>query len=170
MTGQERPVRVPRILGCMYKIMAMADESIRELLKIPIHEIIEHDAKGLIKSLKKYLVPNKSRGRSSLPTFKSNDSNNTYWPFVKEVHIQGPFEVLRNGIVLVDVPGSGDINEGRSQVAKKVLDITDHIWIVSDIKRAMSEESTANILGESLRDQVNYIYFSQYFLFLIHIN
>src|SRR6266498_947731 len=127
------------------KATAMADESIKKLLENPIHEIIEYDVEDLVKLLdKKYLVPKKSHGRSSLPTFNSNDLNNTYWPFVKEIHIQGPFEVLRNGIVLIDVPGNGDINEGRSQIAKNVLDITDHIWIISNIKRAISEQNTAN--------------------------
>ena len=134
------------------KSMAMSDKSIKELLENENHSVIAHNVKDFEKKLKIYLAPKK---RSSLPTSSSSDSKNLpYWPFVKEIHVQGPFEVLRNGVVLVDVPGSGDINEGRNQIAKDVLDITDHIWIVSDIRRALSEKNTANILGESLRDRV----------------
>ncbi|CAI2176904.1 2543_t:CDS:10 [Funneliformis geosporum] len=132
------------------KSMAMADKSIQELLKIPIHETTpKRDAKELSKTLKKFLPP-KGHDKSS----SSASSSIPYWPFIKEIHIQGPFEALRNGVVLIDVPGNCDINENRSQTAKSALDITDHIWIISNIKRAISEESTANILSESLRDQL----------------
>ncbi|EXX72881.1 hypothetical protein RirG_065190 [Rhizophagus irregularis DAOM 197198w] len=136
------------------KEMAMTDRFIQEHLKIQIHEIARSNVKGFVKSLKKFLVPKRSDERRSLPTFSGDSNNIPYWPFVKEIHIQGPFEVLKNGVVLVDVPGNGDVNEVRNQIAKNVLDITDHIWIVSDIKRAMSEKNTTNILSESLRDQV----------------
>ncbi|CAG8474414.1 6579_t:CDS:10 [Funneliformis mosseae] len=141
------------------KEMAMADNSIRELLKNPIHETTpKRDVKELIKTLKKFLPPKEGHGKSSSSASRSNYSNGSssvpHWPFIKEIHIQGPFEVLRNGVVLIDVPGNCDINENRSQTAKSVLDITDHIWIISNINRAISEESTANILSESLRDQL----------------
>jgi hypothetical protein len=136
------------------KEMAMSDRLIQEHLKVQIHKIIRYNVKDFAKSLKTFLVPKRSDERRSLPTFNGNSNNIPYWPFVKEIHIQGPFEVLKNGVTLVDVPGNGDVNEGRNQIAKDVLDITDHIWIVSDIKRAMSEKNTANILSESLRDQV----------------
>ncbi|RGB39768.1 Dynamin family-domain-containing protein [Rhizophagus diaphanus] len=136
------------------KEMAMTDRLIQEHLKIQIHEIARSNVKDFVKSLKKFLVPKRSDERMSLPTFSGDSYNIPYWPFVKEIHIQGPFEVLKNGVVLVDVPGNGDVNEVRNQIAKNVLDITDHIWIVSDIKRAMSEKNTTNILSESLRDQL----------------
>ncbi|GBB98036.1 hypothetical protein RclHR1_03120021 [Rhizophagus clarus] len=136
------------------KEMAMSDRSIQEHLKVQGHEIVRSNVKDFVKSLKKFLVPKRSDVRRSLPTFSKDSNNIPYWPFVKEIHIQGPFEVLKNGVILVDVPGNGDVNEGRNQIAKNVLDITDHIWIVSDIRRATSEKNTTNILSESLRDQL----------------
>ncbi|RIA89284.1 hypothetical protein C1645_772780 [Glomus cerebriforme] len=151
MTNDEEIVFGPKKIT---KTMAMSDRLIREHLKIQVHEITTYRVDKFVKSLKEYLVPKRSDGRSSLPTFSSDSYAIPYWPFVKEIHIQGPFEVLRNGVILVDVPGSGDINEGRNQIAKEVLDITDHICIISDIKRAISEKNTANILNESLRDQL----------------
>jgi hypothetical protein len=136
------------------KSMAMSDKSIQERLETETHSVTASIAKDFVKRLKVYLAPKRNDERSSMPTYSSDSNNLPYWPFVKEIHIQGPFEALRNGVILVDVPGNGDINEGRNQIAKDVLDITDHIWIISDIKRAISEKNTANILGESLRDQV----------------
>src|SRR5688572_1541709 len=113
--------------------MAMSDKSIQERLESETPSVTASVAKDFAKRLKSYLGTKKKEGRSSLPTYSSDSNNLPYWPFVKEIYIQGPVEALRNGVILVDVPGKGDINEGRNQIAKNVLDITDHIWIISDI-------------------------------------
>jgi len=124
------------------KIMAMEDK-LQDLLDQNL--IISKDnIKDLGRSLKEYL------------SSKESNPYNRILPFIKQIDIRGPFEVLKNGVILVDVPGNGNINESRCQIAKNVLDITDHIWIISDIKRAKVEENAANILTETLRDQVTF--------------
>lgn len=51
------------------------------------------------------------------------DSNNVatdlaYWPIVKKITIQGPWDALRSGAVLVDAPGVRDDNSARDAVVK----------------------------------------------------
>ncbi len=41
-----------------------------------------------------------------------------FWPIVKTVRIRGPFQALRSGAKLVDLPGINDPNEAREEITK----------------------------------------------------
>jgi energy-coupling factor transporter ATP-binding protein EcfA2 len=86
----------------------------------------------------------------SLETFQKRikeylDSKHRFWPIVKRVRLSGPFEPLRNGVRLVDLPGLNDPNEAREQVTREHIKTCRFVWIVFNIKRVLTK-SDINIL------------------------
>ncbi|KAJ7769539.1 hypothetical protein B0H14DRAFT_2632748 [Mycena olivaceomarginata] len=49
-----------------------------------------------------------------LEPFLSTCDGGAIWPLVESVHISGPFPVLSTGITLFDLPGHGDVDNGRA--------------------------------------------------------
>ncbi|MDB2687466.1 dynamin family protein, partial [Mariniblastus sp.] len=68
------------------------------------------------------------------------DSKHRYWPIVQSVSIQGPFENLKDGAKLIDLPGVNDPNEAREAVTKQHLKTCRFVWIVFNIKRALTKD------------------------------
>ena len=64
------------------------------------------------------------------------DQQPSFWPLVKEVEYRTDAEILRGGIVLVDLPGVQDSNAARDQIALKYLGHLDHIFVVAGAVRA----------------------------------
>ncbi|PQE26708.1 tat pathway signal sequence protein [Rutstroemia sp. NJR-2017a BVV2] len=78
-----------------------------------------------------------------------------YWSLVRCVRIYTKTEVLRHGLVLVDLPGLGDSNAARVQVVvqnyKKRLTYT---WIIADIIRAVDDQVAKHLMGQSYKRQL----------------
>ncbi|XP_064158050.1 nuclear GTPase SLIP-GC-like isoform X3 [Anguilla rostrata] len=76
-----------------------------------------------------------------------------FWPLVKRVTISLPQSpALLEGIVLVDLPGAGDVSKHRSEMWKECLSQCSSVWIVNDMNRALSEKVVDEIFDESLRN------------------
>ncbi|XP_048058914.1 nuclear GTPase SLIP-GC-like [Megalobrama amblycephala] len=70
-----------------------------------------------------------------------------YWPLVKSVTIKIPdCRELLEHIVLVDIPGTGDCNKIRDDLWKPKLRDCSSVWIVSDVKRAVTDKDPWGIL------------------------
>ncbi|EDN95069.1 hypothetical protein SS1G_10944 [Sclerotinia sclerotiorum 1980 UF-70] len=90
------------------------------------------------------------------------DSNNkqvcakgmSYRPLVRCVRIYTKAEILRHGLVPVDLPGLGDSNTGRTQVAEKYAENLNYVWIVADIVRAIDDQVAKDLMGKSSRRQL----------------
>lgn len=78
-----------------------------------------------------------------------------YWPLVKLVRIYVKAEILRHGLVLVDLPGLGDSNSGRTRVAEKYVASLKYMWVVADINRAVDEGIAHQLLGDSFKRQLH---------------
>ncbi|XP_016396109.1 nuclear GTPase SLIP-GC-like [Sinocyclocheilus rhinocerous] len=76
-----------------------------------------------------------------------SSSGDWFWPLVKSVTIKVPHchEFLEH-IVLLDLPGTGDCNKIRDDLWKSKLRECSSVWIVSDIKRAISDRDPWGIL------------------------
>ncbi|KAJ6520149.1 hypothetical protein C8R45DRAFT_954051 [Mycena sanguinolenta] len=61
------------------------------------------------------------------------------WPLVKIVKIMGPFDVLATGVTLVDLPGTGDVDNVRNTAAEEYMITADAIVLVSNIVRAQDD-------------------------------
>ncbi|XP_048058475.1 nuclear GTPase SLIP-GC-like isoform X2 [Megalobrama amblycephala] len=76
-----------------------------------------------------------------------------YWPLVKSVKIKIPnCQELLEHIVLVDIPGTGDCNKIRDDMWKSTLRECSSVWIVSGIKRAITETDPWGILKHCIQD------------------
>ncbi|KAI9642658.1 hypothetical protein NHQ30_008389 [Ciborinia camelliae] len=78
----------------------------------------------------------------------------SYWPLVRCVRIYTKAEILRHGLVLVDLPGLGDSNTGRTQVAETYTKNLTYVWIVADIVRAIDDQVAKDLMGKSFRRQL----------------
>lgn len=96
-------------------------EEIREALDAGVRKFVADDIKEFERRIRLYL-----------------NSEHRYWPIVKRVRLWGPFEPLRNGIRLVDLPGLNDPNEAREQVTKDHIKTCRFVWIVFNIKRVLT--------------------------------
>ncbi|KAJ7797255.1 hypothetical protein B0H14DRAFT_2795331 [Mycena olivaceomarginata] len=69
----------------------------------------------------------------------SSCGDRTIWPLVKSVHIRGPFPVLSTGITLVDLPGHGDVDNTRDEVANEYMRDASTVFLVTSIVRAIDD-------------------------------
>lgn len=76
--------------------------------------------------------------KTKLREYLSGES--AFWPVVKSVEITGPFEALRGGAVLIDLPGVNDPNHAREEVTRKYLRDAPHVWVVFNMKRGVTRD------------------------------
>ncbi|XP_056336508.1 uncharacterized protein LOC130247287 [Danio aesculapii] len=76
-----------------------------------------------------------------------------YWPLVKSVTIKIPdHQKLLEHIVLFDIPGTGDCNKIRDDLWKSKVRECSSVWIVNDIKRAISSREPWSIIEHCMQD------------------
>ncbi|XP_006884990.1 PREDICTED: nuclear GTPase SLIP-GC [Elephantulus edwardii] len=74
------------------------------------------------------------------------------WPLIKYVEVTLPkSELIPEGVVLVDIPGTGDFNSKRDEMWKKTIDKCSVIWVISDVERASGGRAHEDLLNESIR-------------------
>nr|XP_051687746.1 nuclear GTPase SLIP-GC isoform X2 [Oryctolagus cuniculus] len=74
------------------------------------------------------------------------------WPLIKHVEVTLPkSELIPEGVVLVDIPGTGDFNSKRDEIWKKTIDKCSVIWVISDIERVSGGRAHEDLLNESIR-------------------
>ncbi len=110
---------------------------IREALDAGYIDVTCQDAKDLRKVVTRYL-----------------DSKHRFWPIVKSVSVKGPFEPLRDGAKIVDLPGLNDPNEAREEVTKKHLKTCRFVWIVFNMKRALTRDLIEFMQGDNFLRQI----------------
>jgi GTPase SAR1 family protein len=67
------------------------------------------------------------------------DSKKLFYPIVKSVVIRGPFESLRDGAKIIDLPGINDTNKAREELTKNHLKNCNYIWIVFNMNRTLTK-------------------------------
>ena len=70
------------------------------------------------------------------------------------VHLSS--QVLQTGVVLVDLPGLHDVNLARVRATERYLLSCDHIFIVANISRAISDRSLKSSLFTALKQHIPY--------------
>ncbi|KAK7605646.1 hypothetical protein JOL62DRAFT_633531 [Phyllosticta paracitricarpa] len=84
--------------------------------------------------IKPFLAFNKSN-------LQSEDPQPSLWPMVKVVRVFCDSRILRQGIVLTDLPGTGDTNRTRMASTNEYIRKVDYTVVVSEIKRSETNES-----------------------------
>ncbi|XP_074845170.1 nuclear GTPase SLIP-GC isoform X2 [Carettochelys insculpta] len=74
------------------------------------------------------------------------------WPLIKYVEVTIPkSDVIPEGVVFVDIPGTGDYNSKRDEMWKESINKCSVIWIVSDIERVVGNKTDELLLAESIK-------------------
>ncbi|XP_071084790.1 nuclear GTPase SLIP-GC-like [Haliotis cracherodii] len=78
-----------------------------------------------------------------------------FWPIVKKVVLKVPGSGLCwSGVNLVDLPGVGDSNPARENVARKYMQTCDVLLVVTKIQRAVDSKTVKHTLGDKLFRQL----------------
>ena len=67
-------------------------------------------------------------------------TRNHLWPLIKKVEVFGPMEILKDRLVIVDLPGLGDLNPAREKLTKDYLLSINLLLIVFDSAPLISGE------------------------------
>jgi len=76
------------------------------------------------------------------------------WPLVRRVVVRGPWTQLIGRTVLVDAPGAQDENSSRGKMVQSYLKQADAVWLVSNIRRAVNDKSTKDMMPPALRQRL----------------
>lgn len=63
------------------------------------------------------------------------------WPLIKKITTRMSSSVLSDGMVIMDLPGVGDVNKVRSRTVTKALQACTHYIVVGPISRARDNET-----------------------------
>jgi hypothetical protein len=72
-----------------------------------------------------------------------------HWPLIRMVEVFAKSEILRSGIILVDLPGGNDTNVARSNIAEKFQGKLSVTCVVANIKRASNDQLVREILNKA---------------------
>jgi hypothetical protein len=72
------------------------------------------------------------------------------WPLVKQVSISGPYDCLRGGLELVDLPGLNDPNEARVEVTREYLRNSPFVWVLFPMVRGLTQDIQTILRDEKL--------------------
>lgn len=76
------------------------------------------------------------------------------WPLIRRVSISGPFEVLRDGLELIDLPGLNDPNPVREQIARDCLRKAEFIWLIFGTGRGLTREVVDLMKDQGFLNQI----------------
>ncbi|KAJ5212368.1 uncharacterized protein N7498_004014 [Penicillium cinerascens] len=75
------------------------------------------------------------------------NSKPAIWPFIKLIRVYLKSPILKNGLVLADLPGFSDLNFARIRATERYLSHScDEVFVVADIARACTNASVRDIL------------------------
>ncbi|XP_067392503.1 nuclear GTPase SLIP-GC-like [Emydura macquarii macquarii] len=74
------------------------------------------------------------------------------WPLIKYVEVTIPkSDVIPEGVVFMDIPGTGDYNSKRDEMWKETINKCSVIWVVSNIERVVGDKVHEVLLTESIK-------------------
>ncbi|XP_065258190.1 nuclear GTPase SLIP-GC-like [Emys orbicularis] len=74
------------------------------------------------------------------------------WPLIKYVEVTIPkSDMIPEGVVFMDIPGTGDFNSKRDEMWKESINKCSVIWVISDIERAVGAKVHEVLLTESIK-------------------
>jgi predicted GTPase len=62
------------------------------------------------------------------------------WPLLKRVVIRGPFELLKGGLKLLDLPGLNDPNPVREAITRACLKQAEFVWLTFNLSRGLTRD------------------------------
>ncbi|KAL0573916.1 hypothetical protein V5O48_008036 [Marasmius crinis-equi] len=77
-----------------------------------------------------------------------------YWPLIRVVRIRCRAPCLSTGAILVDLPGVGDSNIARNNVAVAYMKKAQYFWVIAPITRAVDDGAARELLGKAFKLQL----------------
>ncbi|KAJ7600674.1 hypothetical protein C8J56DRAFT_910947 [Mycena floridula] len=124
------------------------DEGIRQALGTS--RLVSHpstESRGFLKAIVEYIAPPPGRKKQSPKAA-------AWWPLIRQVNIRYRSPVLSNGVVIVDLPGTGDANLARSNIAQEYMKRCNYVWVVAPVTRAVDEQAAREILNARLATEL----------------
>lgn len=134
--------RVEAVLGTKLPSEGM----LPDLHGLPLPDSVERVLSGSGKDLRTF--DDAKAMQAHLKTFIHGES--TLWPLVKQVTITGPYDCLRGGIELVDLPGTNDPNEARVEVTREFLRSAPFVWLMFPMVRGLTQDIQTLLHKEKL--------------------
>ena len=104
-------------------------------------KITEENEEVFSDKIKPYLDSSSAKHGNTGLTFPA-------WPLIEEARIYVKSPVLKNGVVLVDLPGLSDNVESRAAVAQKYFSKLTVTAIVTPVIRARNEQTGVHLISE----------------------
>ncbi|KAI0105282.1 hypothetical protein GGR51DRAFT_571944 [Nemania sp. FL0031] len=100
-----------------------------------------HESKGISDKIKPYMDSTEAdHGKTGL--------HFAAWPLIDEVALFAKSDILKNGVVLVDLPGVADAVESRAAVGERYFGKLAALLIMVEVKRAASDSSNVSIMSK----------------------
>ncbi|KAJ7638747.1 hypothetical protein FB45DRAFT_988699 [Roridomyces roridus] len=93
-------------------------------------------------------------GKDKKDKEKKKANTPAFWPLIKQVNVRCSATALATGAILVDLPGTGDVNAARNSIAKNYMKRSNCIWILAPITRAVDDKIAKDLLGEAFKSQL----------------
>ncbi|OMP84356.1 hypothetical protein BK809_0000363 [Diplodia seriata] len=124
------------------RLKGWTDQYLESLQTVPgMVSIGENSLEALQNRISGYLQQQESYG-SSTPS---------PWPFVKLVKTFFDSPILEQDIVLVDLPGTSDVNQTRVRASLQFLNNVDYVGVVSKVERVETDANTHRYLIDAFR-------------------
>jgi hypothetical protein len=147
-----------RIQGAFQKLKCVYPHirTQKDLVTYTVHNLLDHP------NVKNILGKSKIIESSNLEDFSAaikpyiNSSNSkedggesfAHWPLVKVVQLYMKSRILKDGIMLVDLPGSMDTNAARGAIAENYHKNLSLTCVVAPTARASSDKPAQDLLGK----------------------
>nr|XP_013800514.1 PREDICTED: nuclear GTPase SLIP-GC-like [Apteryx mantelli mantelli] len=128
--------------------------AMKPIINIPPSRCIsfkEIQAEELSKSLEPYIRA-RSINDDTEPGIREEDKKLQFWPLIKNVEVTLPrSDVIPEGVIFVDIPGTGDFNSKRDAMWKENINKCAVIWVVSSFERIQGDKTHEKLLGEGMK-------------------
>ncbi|MGV3526488.1 MAG: dynamin family protein [Candidatus Sericytochromatia bacterium] len=129
-------------------------------MPFPLDELLELLRQPLPTSLQERLAQGSLVLREKTPQALSQEltryltAESPIWPLIRAVDIQGPFELLRDGLQLVDLPGLNDPNPAREAITRQYLQQAGFLWLIFGTGRGLTREVVEIMQDQSFISQI----------------
>ncbi|KAI1129918.1 hypothetical protein F5Y10DRAFT_290366 [Nemania abortiva] len=114
-----------------------------EVLKLlgTTKEFYHHEPHGIADKIKPYMDSTEADHSKTGLHFAA-------WPLIDQVDLFVKSDILKNGVVLVDLPGVADAVESRSAVAERYSNLLTATLVVVEAKRAASDSTNVSLMNK----------------------
>ncbi|KFU93032.1 GTPase SLIP-GC, partial [Chaetura pelagica] len=126
----------------------------RPVIPIPSARCItlrEANEEDLSKKMGPYIWIQSIRNGEAAGTSEENKKPRL-WPLIKNVEVTIPrLQVFPEGVIFVDIPGTGDFNSKRDAMWKENINKCSVIWVVNSIERIQGDKHHEKMLKEGMK-------------------